>query len=132
MKETSIMILDFTTNGYVIRDDNCSVAYLKSSQHRSGSILLSILLCICILIFNVRSIMAILYYHVKISGIWILNLLLFLFLERFNLWRQLIIIAHYNNSLSLVQISFWFKRGLNLKSLIQPLETLPVELTGTH
>ena len=40
--------------------------------------------------------------------------------------------AHYNNSLSLVQISFWFKRGLNLKSLIQPLETLPVELTETH
>ena len=132
MKETSIMILDFTANGYVIRDDNCSVAYLKSSQHRSESILLSILLYICILIFNVRSIMTILYYHVKISGIWILNLLLFLFLERFNLWRQLIIIAHYNNSLSLVQISFWFKRGLNLKSLIQPLETLPVELTETH
>ena len=40
--------------------------------------------------------------------------------------------AHYNNSLSLVQINFWFKRGLNLKSLIQLLEALPVKLTGTH
>ena len=27
---------------------------------------------------------------------------------------------------------FWCKRGLNLRSLIQPSETLPVELTGTH
>ena len=129
MKETSIMILDFTANGYVIRDDNCSVAYLKSSQHRSESILLSILLYICILIFNVRYIMTILYYHVKISGIWILNLLLFFFIFR---EIQLMASAHYNNSLSLVQINFWFKRGLNLKSLIQPLETLPVELTETH
>ena len=29
-------------------------------------------------------------------------------------------------------ISFWYKRGLNPISLIQPSETLPVELTGTH
>ena len=31
-----------------------------------------------------------------------------------------------------IPIGFWCKRGLNLKSLIQPLETLPVELTGIH
>ena len=29
-------------------------------------------------------------------------------------------------------IGFWCRRRLNLKSLIQPLETLPVELTGIH
>ena len=29
-------------------------------------------------------------------------------------------------------ISFWCRRGLNSRSLIQPSETLPVELTGTH
>ena len=27
---------------------------------------------------------------------------------------------------------FWCRRGLNPRSLIQPSETLPVELTGTH
>ena len=31
-----------------------------------------------------------------------------------------------------IPISFWCKRGLNTRSLIQPSETLPVELTGTH
>ena len=29
-------------------------------------------------------------------------------------------------------IGFWYRRGLNPRSLIQPLETLPVELTRTH
>ena len=29
-------------------------------------------------------------------------------------------------------IGFWCKQGLNFRSLIQPSETLPVELTGTH
>ena len=29
-------------------------------------------------------------------------------------------------------ISFWYRRRLNPRSLIQPSETLPVELTGTH
>ena len=29
-------------------------------------------------------------------------------------------------------ISFWCKWGLNLRSLIQQSETLPVELIGTH
>ena len=29
-------------------------------------------------------------------------------------------------------ISFWCRQGLNPRSLIQPSETLPVELTGTH
>ena len=29
-------------------------------------------------------------------------------------------------------INFWCKRGLNSRSLIQQLKTLPVELTGTH
>ena len=28
--------------------------------------------------------------------------------------------------------SFWCRRRLNPRTLIQPLETLPVELTGTH
>ena len=29
-------------------------------------------------------------------------------------------------------ISFWYKRGLNPRSLILQLEILPAELTGTH
>ena len=29
-------------------------------------------------------------------------------------------------------IDFWYRQGLNLKSLIQPLETLLVKLTETH
>ena len=27
---------------------------------------------------------------------------------------------------------FWYRRGLNPRFLIQPSETLPVEVTGTH
>ena len=30
-----------------------------------------------------------------------------------------------------IPIGFWYRRGLNPKSLIQLLETLPVKLTGT-
>ena len=39
-----------------------------------------------------------------------------------------------NNSLLLDQelISFWCRRGLNSRSLIQLSETLPVELIRTH
>ena len=29
-------------------------------------------------------------------------------------------------------ISFWYRRRLNLRSLIQPSEILPIELTETH
>ena len=29
-------------------------------------------------------------------------------------------------------VNFWYRRGLNPKSLIQLSETLPIELTGTH
>ena len=29
-------------------------------------------------------------------------------------------------------IGFWYRRGLNLKSLIQPAAPLPIELTKTH
>ena len=31
-----------------------------------------------------------------------------------------------------ILISFWCKRGLNLRSLIQPSETLLIDLTETH
>ena len=31
-----------------------------------------------------------------------------------------------------IPISFWCRQGLNPKSLIQPSETLPIELTRTH
>ena len=42
--------------------------------------------------------------------------------------------AHNDNSLlsDKVSINFWYRRGLNLKSLIQLSEILPVELTRTH
>ena len=29
-------------------------------------------------------------------------------------------------------INIWYRRGLNPRSLIQPLETLPIELVETH
>ena len=56
---------------------------------------------------------------------------LFFFLgESFNLWRPLLMIALYHQTKTL--ISFWYRRGLNPRSLIQPSEILPVELTRTH
>ena len=42
----------------------------------------------------------------------------------------LLMIAHYHQTKT--PISFWCRRELNPRSLIQPSETLPVELTGTH
>ena len=56
--------------------------------------------------------------------------MLFFFLESFNLWRPLLMIALYHQTKT--PISFLCRRGLNLRSLIQSLETLPVKLTGTH
>ena len=52
----------------------------------------------------------------------------FFFLESFNLWRPLPMIAFYHQTN--IPISFLCKQGLNPRSLIQPSETLPVELTG--
>ena len=54
----------------------------------------------------------------------------YFFRENFNLWCPLLMIALYHQTKT--QISFWCRRGLNPRSLIQPLETLPVELTRTH
>ena len=56
--------------------------------------------------------------------------MLFFFLESFNLWRPLLMIALYHQTKT--PISFLCRRGLNLRSFIQSLETLPVKLTGTH
>ena len=56
--------------------------------------------------------------------------LFFFFGESFNLWRPLLIIVLYHQTKT--PISFWCKRGLNPKSLIQPSKTLPIELTETH
>ena len=52
------------------------------------------------------------------------------FLESFNLWRPLLMIALYHQTKT--PISFWCRQGLNPKFLIQPSEILPVELTKTH
>ena len=57
-------------------------------------------------------------------------LLLFFFRESFNLWRPLLMIAIYHQTKT--PISFWSRRGLNPESLIQPSETLAVEIVGTH
>ena len=54
----------------------------------------------------------------------------FFFWERFNLWRPLLMIALYHQTKT--PINFWCRRRLNPKSLIQPSEILPIELTGTH
>ena len=52
------------------------------------------------------------------------------FLENFNLWRLLLMIVFYHQTKT--PIGFWCKRRLNPRSLTQPSETLPIELTGTH
>ena len=52
------------------------------------------------------------------------------FLESFNLWRPLLMIILYHQTKT--PISFWCRWRLNSRSLIHPLETLPVELTGIH
>ena len=52
------------------------------------------------------------------------------FIESFNLWHPLLIIVLYHQTKTL--ISFWCWRGLNLRSLIQSLQTLSIELTRTH
>ena len=54
----------------------------------------------------------------------------FFFKENFNLWFLLLMIALYHRTKT--PISFWYSWGLNPRFLIQPLETLPVELIGTH
>ena len=59
-----------------------------------------------------------------------LLLFFFFFRESFNLWRLLLMITIYHQTKT--SISFWYRRGLNPKSLIQPSETLAVELVGTH
>ena len=46
--------------------------------------------------------------------------------ESFNLWQ---VALYYQIK---ILISFWCRRELNSRSLIQLLETLSVELTGTH
>ena len=52
------------------------------------------------------------------------------FWESFNLWHPLLIITYYHQTKT--PISFWCRRGLNPRSLIQPSEILPIELTGTY
>ena len=55
----------------------------------------------------------------------------FLFWESSNLWRPLLMmIAIYHQMKTL--IDFWCIWRLNPRSLIQPSETLPIELTGTY
>ena len=53
-----------------------------------------------------------------------------IFLKSSNLWRPLIMITLYHQTKT--PICFWCRQGLNPRSLIQPPEILPVELTRTH
>ena len=73
----------------------------------------------------------------KKGSIWLqrihsLSFIFFFFFlrESFNLWRSLLMIAFYRQTKT--PISFWYRRRLNPRSLIQPSETLPVELTEIH
>ena len=52
------------------------------------------------------------------------------FLESFNLWCPLLMIAFYHQTKT--PIGFCHRHGLNFRSLIQPSETLPIKLTGTY
>ena len=60
--------------------------------------------------------------------IWVQGI--FVFWGNFNLWRSLLMVALYHQTKT--PISFWCSRELNLRSLIQPSDTLPIELTRTH
>ena len=61
-----------------------------------------------------------------------LNLMSNLFFQRVltQLWRSLLLIVLYHQTKT--PIGFLCKQGLNLRSFIQPSETIPVKLTGTH
>ena len=50
----------------------------------------------------------------------------YFFLESFNLWHPFLMIALYHQTKLL--IGFWCRQGLNSRSLIQSIETLPIEL----
>ena len=54
---------------------------------------------------------------------------LFFFPDIFNLWCSLLMIHLYHQTKT--SISFLCRWGLNIRSLIQPLKILPVELTET-
>ena len=58
-----------------------------------------------------------------------MNFFFFFFRESFNLWHPLLMIALYQQTKT--PISFWCRRRLNPRSLIQPSETLPVETLVT-
>ena len=73
--------------------------------------------------------MDLLHYLQNLKMLWKLGIFFF-FLENFNLWRSLLMIAFYYQIKT--PIGFWCRRGLNPRSLIQPSKTLPVELTRTH
>ena len=67
----------------------------------------------------------------NINKFYIYYLAIFFFLrESFKLWCSLLIIAIYHQTKT--PISFWYRRRLNPRSLIQPSETLTIELTGTY
>ena len=72
----------------------------------------------------------IIYLFLKLYYIYMNNAIFFFFKREF----QLMASAPDNSSLLSDQDTnqFWCRRGLNPRSLIQPLKTLPVELTGTH
>ena len=61
---------------------------------------------------------------------YILFLVFFFFLESFNIWRSLLMIALYHQTKT--PISFWYRQGLNLRFLIQPLKTLLIKLIKTQ
>ena len=54
----------------------------------------------------------------------------FFWRESFNLWRPLLMITLYHQTKT--PINLRYKWGLNPRSLIQPSETLPIKLAGTH
>ena len=72
----------------------------------------------------------IIYLFLKLYYIYMKNAIFFFFKREF----QLMASAPDNSSLLSDQDTnqFWCRRGLNPRSLIQPSEILPVELTRTH
>ena len=59
------------------------------------------------------------------------NIYIYIYIwESINLWRSLLMKTLYHQTKT--PINFWCRRGLNHRSLIQPLKTLTVELTRTY
>ena len=83
--------------------------------------------------YNVFAFRILIYVYIFWRELWYILIIrsrYYFFLESFNLWRPLLMIALYHQTKTL--ISFWCRRRLNPRSLIQLSKILLVKLTRIH